>query len=52
MGDAMVTTDQLRLTPDKQSRQGAVWSRLVSSGGGGGIAVSCYDIISICTGCR
>ncbi|KAM8829250.1 lectin, mannose-binding 2-like a [Spinachia spinachia] len=28
MGDAMVTTDQLRLTPDKQSRQGAVWSRL------------------------
>ncbi|XP_037340631.2 lectin, mannose-binding 2-like a [Pungitius pungitius] len=28
MGDAMVTTDQLRLTADKQSRQGAVWSRL------------------------
>ncbi|KAK9532427.1 hypothetical protein VZT92_009809 [Zoarces viviparus] len=28
MGDAMVTTDQVRLTPDKQSRQGAVWSRL------------------------
>ncbi|XP_040053225.2 lectin, mannose-binding 2-like a [Gasterosteus aculeatus] len=28
MGDAMVTTDQLRLTPDKQSRQGSVWSRL------------------------
>jgi len=30
MGDAMITTDQVRLTPDKQSRQGAVWSRLVS----------------------
>lgn len=30
MGDAMVTTDQVRLTPDMQSRQGAVWSRLVS----------------------
>ncbi|KAM9841664.1 lectin, mannose-binding 2-like a [Aulostomus maculatus] len=28
MGDAMVTTDQVRLTPDMQSRQGAVWSRL------------------------
>ncbi|KAM9734973.1 lectin, mannose-binding 2-like a isoform 2-T2 [Menidia menidia] len=28
MGDAMVTTDQVRLTPDKQSRQGAVWSRI------------------------
>ncbi|XP_056289167.1 lectin, mannose-binding 2-like a [Pseudoliparis swirei] len=28
MGDAMITTDQVRLTPDKQSRQGAVWSRL------------------------
>lgn len=29
-GDAMVTTDQVRLTPDMQSRQGAVWSRIVS----------------------
>ncbi|XP_074474343.1 lectin, mannose-binding 2-like a [Sebastes fasciatus] len=28
MGDAMVTTEQVRLTPDKQSRQGAVWGRL------------------------
>lgn len=28
MGDAMVTADQVRLTPDMQSRQGAVWSRL------------------------
>ncbi|XP_054468174.1 lectin, mannose-binding 2-like a [Anoplopoma fimbria] len=28
MGDAMVTTDQVRLTPDMQSRQGGVWSRL------------------------
>ncbi|KAF7662952.1 hypothetical protein LDENG_00221920 [Lucifuga dentata] len=28
MGDAMVTTDQVRLTPDMQSKQGAVWSRL------------------------
>ncbi|KAM3600485.1 uncharacterized protein V6R79_024216 [Siganus canaliculatus] len=27
MGDAMVTTDHVRLTPDMQSRQGAVWSR-------------------------
>ncbi|KAK2888260.1 hypothetical protein Q8A73_019708 [Channa argus] len=27
MGDVMVTTDQVRLTPDMQSRQGAVWSR-------------------------
>ncbi|XP_049459407.1 lectin, mannose-binding 2-like a isoform X1 [Epinephelus fuscoguttatus] len=27
-GDAMVTTDQVRLTPDMQSRQGAVWSRI------------------------
>lgn len=30
MGDAMVTTEQVRLTPDMQSRQGAVWSRIVS----------------------
>uniref|UniRef100_A0A3B4A0A9 L-type lectin-like domain-containing protein n=1 Tax=Periophthalmus magnuspinnatus TaxID=409849 RepID=A0A3B4A0A9_9GOBI len=28
MGDAMVTTEQVRLTPDLQSRQGAVWSRV------------------------
>ncbi|XP_026152477.1 lectin, mannose-binding 2-like a isoform X2 [Mastacembelus armatus] len=28
MGDSMVTTEQVRLTPDMQSRQGAVWSRL------------------------
>ncbi|XP_061888242.1 lectin, mannose-binding 2-like a isoform X1 [Entelurus aequoreus] len=28
MGDAMITTEQVRLTPDMQSRQGAVWSRL------------------------
>ncbi|XP_049593637.1 lectin, mannose-binding 2-like a isoform X1 [Syngnathus scovelli] len=28
MGDAMVTTEQVRLTPDMQSRQGAVWSKL------------------------
>ncbi|CAF99190.1 unnamed protein product [Tetraodon nigroviridis] len=28
MGDAMVTTEQVRLTPDMQSRQGAVWSRV------------------------
>ncbi|KAM9821052.1 lectin, mannose-binding 2-like a [Neosynchiropus ocellatus] len=27
-GDAMVTTEQVRLTPEMQSRQGAVWSRL------------------------
>lgn len=31
MGYAMVTTDQVRLTPDMQSRQGAVWSRIVST---------------------
>ncbi|XP_022076307.1 lectin, mannose-binding 2-like b isoform X1 [Acanthochromis polyacanthus] len=28
MGTAMVTPDQVRLTPDLQSRQGAVWSRI------------------------
>ncbi|XP_056139667.1 lectin, mannose-binding 2-like b [Lampris incognitus] len=28
MGTAMVTTEQVRLTPDLQSRQGAVWSRI------------------------
>ncbi|KAJ8408693.1 hypothetical protein AAFF_G00253280 [Aldrovandia affinis] len=28
MGDAMVTTEQVRLTPDAQSKQGAVWSRI------------------------
>lgn len=31
MGDAMVTTEQVRLTTDMQSKQGAVWSRIVSS---------------------
>lgn len=30
MGTAMVTPDHVRLTPDLQSRQGAVWSRVVS----------------------
>ncbi|KAM4616752.1 lectin, mannose-binding 2-like b [Polymixia lowei] len=28
MGTAMVTTEHVRLTPDLQSRQGAVWSRI------------------------
>uniref|UniRef100_A0A3P9A1V4 L-type lectin-like domain-containing protein n=1 Tax=Esox lucius TaxID=8010 RepID=A0A3P9A1V4_ESOLU len=28
MGDAMVTTEQIRLTSDMQSKQGAVWSRI------------------------
>ncbi|KAI1905078.1 hypothetical protein AGOR_G00012230 [Albula goreensis] len=28
MGDAMITTEQVRLTPDMQSKQGAVWSRI------------------------
>ncbi|XP_016410548.1 lectin, mannose-binding 2-like a [Sinocyclocheilus rhinocerous] len=28
MGDALVTTDYVRLTPDQQSKQGALWSRL------------------------
>ncbi|XP_014833186.1 PREDICTED: VIP36-like protein [Poecilia mexicana] len=28
MGTAMVTPDHVRLTPDQQSRQGAVWSRI------------------------
>ncbi|KAG7490879.1 VIP36 [Solea senegalensis] len=28
MGNAMVTPDHVRLTPDLQSRQGAVWSRI------------------------
>ncbi|CAN9512796.1 unnamed protein product [Ophioblennius macclurei] len=28
MGTAMVTPDHVRLTPDMQSRQGAVWSRM------------------------
>ncbi|KAG7246195.1 hypothetical protein CRUP_038647, partial [Coryphaenoides rupestris] len=31
MGDSMVTTEQVRLTTDMQSRQGAVWSRIVSA---------------------
>lgn len=30
MGDAVVTTDHVRLTSDQQSKQGAVWSRMVS----------------------
>ncbi|XP_028827100.1 lectin, mannose-binding 2-like a isoform X1 [Denticeps clupeoides] len=28
MGDAVVSTDNIRLTPDVQSKQGAVWSRM------------------------
>ncbi|CAB1320033.1 unnamed protein product [Coregonus sp. 'balchen'] len=28
MGNAMITTEHVRLTPDLQSRQGAVWSRV------------------------
>ncbi|KAL0979169.1 hypothetical protein UPYG_G00181600 [Umbra pygmaea] len=28
MGNAMITTEYVRLTPDLQSRQGAVWSRI------------------------
>ncbi|KAJ8286553.1 hypothetical protein GJAV_G00040500 [Gymnothorax javanicus] len=28
MGDAMITTEQVRLTPDMQSKQGAVWNRI------------------------
>ncbi|XP_056601414.1 lectin, mannose-binding 2-like a [Triplophysa dalaica] len=28
MGDAVVTTDHVRLTSDQQSKQGAVWSRM------------------------
>ncbi|XP_021458066.2 VIP36-like protein isoform X1 [Oncorhynchus mykiss] len=28
MGDAMVTTEQVRLTSDMQSKQRAVWSRI------------------------
>ncbi|KAK1787918.1 hypothetical protein P4O66_016401 [Electrophorus voltai] len=28
MGDSIVTADQVRLTPDVQSKQGAVWSRI------------------------
>ncbi|KAK9973971.1 hypothetical protein ABG768_022084 [Culter alburnus] len=28
MGDALVTTDHVRLTPDQQSKQGAIWSRI------------------------
>lgn len=28
MGNAMITTEHVRLTPDLQSRQGAVWSRI------------------------
>ncbi|TRY69762.1 hypothetical protein DNTS_030563 [Danionella cerebrum] len=28
MGDALVSSDFVRLTPDQQSRQGAIWSRI------------------------
>uniref|UniRef100_A0A9J7ZBX5 Lectin, mannose-binding 2-like a n=1 Tax=Cyprinus carpio carpio TaxID=630221 RepID=A0A9J7ZBX5_CYPCA len=28
MGDALVTSDHVRLTPDQQSKQGAIWSRI------------------------
>ncbi|XP_036384939.1 lectin, mannose-binding 2-like a isoform X2 [Megalops cyprinoides] len=28
MGDSMITTEQVRLTPDMQSKQGAVWNRI------------------------
>ncbi|KAK3514756.1 hypothetical protein QTP70_029801 [Hemibagrus guttatus] len=30
LGNAMITPEYVRLTPDLQSRQGAVWSRIVS----------------------
>lgn len=31
LGNAMVMTQFIRLTPDQQSRQGAVWNRVVSA---------------------
>lgn len=31
LGNAMITPEYVRLTPDLQSRQGAVWSRIVST---------------------
>lgn len=30
MGNTMIMPEHIRLTPDLQSRQGAVWSRIVS----------------------
>lgn len=30
LGNTMITPEYVRLTPDLQSRQGAVWSRIVS----------------------
>lgn len=30
LGNAMITPEHVRLTPDLQSRQGGVWSRIVS----------------------
>lgn len=36
LGNAMVMTQYIRLTPDVQSKQGAVWNRVVSPGGTGG----------------
>lgn len=35
-GNAMVMTQYIRLTPDLQSKQGAVWNRVVSPGSSGG----------------
>lgn len=35
-GNAMVMTQYIRLTPDLQSKQGAVWNRVVSPGAPGG----------------
>lgn len=32
LGNAMVMTQFIRLTPDMQSKQGAVWNRVVSAG--------------------
>lgn len=36
LGNAMVMTQFIRLTPDVQSKQGAVWNRVVSGGHRGG----------------
>ena len=38
-GDSMATSEYIRLTPDQQSKNGAIWSRVVSNifwGGGFG----------------
>lgn len=35
-GNAMVMPQYIRLTPDLQSKRGAVWNRVVSPGLGGG----------------